>query len=312
MAVSPSGSLYVVDNTRDQILRETASGKFRVVAGDEHRGLSGDGGLAVNAKINVDVNSGLVVAKNGTLYFADTLNGRVREILPSGVIQTVVGGGTKHIGTGKLPAHDVSLSKVDTVNDVAIGPNGDLYVAAGAVYRVRPNGVLQWVVGGSSFPKNWGGVYSNPGAQYDFFQPDRIAFDEKGDLLVASGGGWGLYERTVSGKLRFLENFRGDGDFGSLSPAPNGTVILASRFGLFRFSPSSRITSISGDGKSLNDALGRMNIGSLENTFIGGDGVAVAPNGAIYVDTNAGNAFTSVTAILEFTTHGNVKTVWRS
>jgi hypothetical protein len=55
-----------------------------------------------------------------------------------------------------------------------------------------------------------------------------------------------------------------------------------------------------------------MNIGSLENTFIGGDGVAVAPNGAIYVDTNAGNAFTSVTAILEFTTHGNVKTVWRS
>jgi hypothetical protein len=224
----------------------------------------------------------------------------------------VVGGGTERIGTGTLPARKVSLSKVDTVNDVAIGPNGDLYVAAGAVYRLEPNGVLQWVIGKNSFPKRWGGVYSNPGVQYDFYQPDRIAFDGKGDLFVASGGGWGLYERTVSGKLRFLENFRGDGNFGSLAQAESGSVFLASRFGLFRFSPSSGITSIRGGGKSLSNALGRRKIGTLKNTFIGGDGVAVAPNGAIYVDTNTGNTFTSVTAILKLSTQGNVKTVWRS
>jgi hypothetical protein len=312
MAVSPHGSLYVVDSSRDQILRRTGSGKFRVVAGDGRRGFSGDGRRAIHAKINVNVNSGIVIAKNGTAYFADTLYGRVREILPNGVIETVVGGGTNHIGTGKLLARDVSFSKLDTVNDVAIGPSGELYVAAGAVYRLESNGVLQWVVGKSSFPKNWGGVYSNPGAQYDFSQPDRIAFDGKGDLFVASGGGWGLYERKASGKLRFLENFRGDGNFGSLASAPNGTVVLASRFGLFRFGPSTGITSLSGNGTSLNNVLGRMKGQSRENIFIGGDGVAVAPNGTIFIDTNAGNTFTSVTAVLKSTTQGNVNLVWRS
>ena len=49
------------------------------------------------------------------------------------------------------------------------------------------------------------------------------------------------------------------------------------------------------------------------NMFIGGDGLAVGSDGSIYVDTNAGNAFTTVSAIVSVSTTGASPTVlWES
>ena len=243
------------------------------------------------------------------MYFADSLNGRVREVLPGGIIETVIGGGSRAIARGALPARQVWLSKQFTVTGLAIGPGGNLYVAAGPVYRLEKNGLLQWVVGEQTTPpKDWGGVYANPAVQLDFASSSRIAFDGRGDLLDAGGGGWGLYERTAPGKLLFIENFRGDGNWGSMASAPDGSVVLASRFGLSLFHPSGTLTSVADPG--LNAALGPG--AGHQNVFIGGDGIAVAPSGAIYVDTNTGNTFTTVSAILRVNPKGQVEVAWKS
>ena len=310
MAVGSGGTLYVMDSGRDQVLRLKSNGQFQVIAGDGKRGFSGDGGQAVDAAINIESDSGIAVARNGTVYFADTSNGRVREVLPDGIIETVVGGGSRTIAQGALPARQVSLSKQFTVNGVAIGPGGDLYVAAGPVYRLERNGLLQWVVGKRTAPpKDWLGVYANPAVQLDFASSYRIAFDGKGDLLDAGGGGWGLYERTAAGGLRFIENFRGDGAWGSLAPTPNGSVALVSGSGLSLFNASGALSNVPSSG--LSAALG-LNAFGHQNAFIGGDGIAVAPSGAVYVDTNTGNTFTSVSAILTVNMSGQVEVVWKS
>jgi hypothetical protein len=47
------------------------------------------------------------------------------------------------------------------------------------------------------------------------------------------------------------------------------------------------------------------------NEFITGDGVAVAPNGDIYLDTDSGY-FSTVSAIVEVSPNGHVSTVWKS
>ena len=310
MAIAPNGTLYVIDSARDQLLRRISDGQFQDVAGNGQRGFSGDGGQAIDAAINVGSDSGIAVAGNGTVYFADTSNGRVREVLPDGVIETVIGGGSKAIAQRTLPARQVSLSKQFTVTGLAIGPGGDLYVAAGPVYRLVSNGQLQWVVGKDARPpKDWAGIYANPAVQIDFANSNRIAFDGRGDLLDAGGGGWGLYERTASGKLRFIENFRGDGSWGSLAPAPDGSVALVSGLGLSLFHPSGTLTSL--DVPGVNAALGSTNAGH-QNIFIGGDGIAVAPSGAMYIDTNTGNTFTTVSAILMVNPNGQVAVVWES
>ncbi|MGA2806177.1 MAG: hypothetical protein ABSF89_17630 [Acidimicrobiales bacterium] len=314
LVVAPNGGLLVVDSGRDQILRRLPSGKFQVLAGDGKRGFSGDGGPAVDAELHLDYQAGIAVARNGTVYFADALNGRVREVLPDGIIKTVAGGGTISLGTNPVPALSASFGGPFSLFGLAMGPNGQLYIGTNGVYRLSPDGVLHWVVGKlvppKDLPKGWGGVYSNPAIQSDFMPATRLAFDGKGDLLVAGGGGWGLYEMTKSGKLLFLETFRGDGYWGSLSEASRGSVVLSYGGGIFRFSSTGTVEPIGHLGSAIDSALGRLTKGP--HMFIGGDGVAVSVNGDIYVDTNVGNTFTSVSAILELRPNGSVVPLWKS
>ena len=316
LAVAPNGDLLVVDSGRDQILRHLPSGKFQVVAGDGKRGFSGDGGRAVRAKIDIQNDSGIAVAKSGTIYFSDTGNGRVREVLPNGIIETSIGGGTRPLGQGAMHALSASINKQFTLTGLAIGPNGELYIAANGVYRLGPGGILHWVVGKNvppkDWPKGWGVVYSNPAIQSDFTTVARLAFDGKGDLLVAGGGAFGLYEMTRTGKLRFVENFRGDGYWGSLAEGAGGTVVLSVRDGIYSFSPSGTVRPIGPSPSVIDNALGRTKQVPHQNIFIGGNGVAVSKNGDIYVDTNPGNTFTSVSAILELRPNSSVVALWKS
>ena len=321
LSVAANGALLACDTGRDQILRRLPSGKFRVIAGDGKRGFSGDGGPAIRARINVQGDSGIAVARNGTVYFADTGNGRVREVLPNGIIKTIIGGGTRTLGQGSMPALDASINKQFTVTGLAIGPNGALYIAANAVYRLGLGGLLHWVVGKwvppKDWPKNWGGVFSNPAPQSDFTGATRLAFDGKGDLFVAGGGGiFGIYEMARNGRLRFVGVFRGDaGGPPSLAAGTGGSVVVAYNAGIFRVSSSgtrklispSPVTSAT--KSPLSAALGAPH---QRNGFIGGDGVAVGRDGDIYVDTNAGNGWTGVSAILELRPNGRVVPLWKS
>jgi hypothetical protein len=46
--------------------------------------------------------------------------------------------------------------------------------------------------------------------------------------------------------------------------------------------------------------------------FTVGEGVAVAANGAIYLDADAGNGFTNVSAIVRVTSAGHAVLIWKS
>ena len=95
--------------------------------------------------------------------------------------------------------------------------------------------------------------------------------------------------------------FAGRGDWGS--------VVLADRGGVSRFSSSGSISlspSVTGANSPLSAALAEPH---QIHGFIGGDGVAVGHNDDIYLDTNAGNGWTSVSAILELRPNGRVVTL---
>lgn len=181
-----------------------------------------------------------------------------------------------------------------------------LYIGTSGVYRLTGDGTLHWVVGSNlaRLNKEFKTVYSNPAVQGDFTPATRLAFDGVGDLLVAGGGGWGLYERTSAGKLRFVESFRGGGYWGSLATTPGGGVVLAGgNEGLGTFHPSGVITPRR--ARALNHVLGP------HDSFRIGLSVAVAPNGDLYLDTDAGNGFTSNSAIISLSPDGSAKLIWK-
>jgi hypothetical protein len=307
LAAGPDGRLYIVDTGRDEVLQRLPDGKFAVVAGDGRHGFSGDGGPAVDARLALDTDSGVAVSANGTLYIADSGNDRVRGVLPNGTIETVAGGGHVGLSTTKpVPAREASLNEPNgSVAGLAMGPNEELYFAINSgVYRLAPNGDIYWVVGEDEpLPKNysWDG---NPAVQNDFLYAVRLAFDSKGDLYVAGGGGsYGLYEKTPSGVLRFITVLREGGTVGVLASGPNGSVIESYGKGVLSLAPDGTTTTVATPAE-LQRLLGK------DSGFAGG-GVTTGSGGDVYFDIDASIWAGPTSALLEIHPNGTMTTLWK-
>ena len=103
IAYDAVGNLFITE-LGGRIRRvDAASATIDTYAGVGGQGYGGDGGPASRAQL--DRPHGLAVAADGTVYFGDTFNNRIRRIGPDGMISTVVSG-------------------LSTPNDVALGPDG--------------------------------------------------------------------------------------------------------------------------------------------------------------------------------------------
>jgi hypothetical protein len=124
--VHHDGVLYVADTEADAIrMINLDDGNIYAFAGTGEEGDSGDGGPAVDARLNAPRD--LEIGPDGHLYFADTDNGKVRAVdLETGIIRTVVGTGELGVDDEeRLPATETRLRRPF---GVAFDPAGDLYV----------------------------------------------------------------------------------------------------------------------------------------------------------------------------------------
>jgi hypothetical protein len=300
LAVGPNGRLYIGDPNRNQILELMSTGEFEVVAGvGGAPGYSGDGRPAALARLNHP--DAMVFSPNGTLYFVDSGNGRVREILPDGVIETVAGNGSgSYQVTKPTPALETGLGGVQSI---AFGPGDDLYIGGDALSRLH-DGVISYVMG------NFLGGGCGPQAT-SFSYLDAIAFDRAGDLFASNANCYSLIEQTAKGIDRKVSTFRASGAVGLVDASSNGNVVGGSRAGIFRLSGTS-MSPVSGfePGWNTPGVLGKNPYGR-SNIFIP-DAVAIANNGDIYAATNVGNTFTSESAIIEITPAGKETLLWKS
>ena len=82
VAVDASGTVYVADESNDRIRLIGPDGTITAFAGTGRRGHAGDGGPAVEARLNVP--RGVAVDASGNVYVADWGNHRVRLIESGG------------------------------------------------------------------------------------------------------------------------------------------------------------------------------------------------------------------------------------
>jgi sugar lactone lactonase YvrE len=138
LAIAPDGDLIVADSHNDRIRRiDRQTWIVTTIAGSGETGFDGDDGPATDAMLNNP--GGVAASPNGDIYIADTLNYRVRMIdHTTGYIHTVAGDGNANedgapVGDGG-PATSASLNMP---SDVAISPNGDIYIADMHHQRIR-------------------------------------------------------------------------------------------------------------------------------------------------------------------------------
>lgn len=179
VALEPDASV----NAGDVILLENRHGTVDRFAGTGSPGYGFAGGSALSTAL--DNPEGLVVAPDGSVYIADQDNNRILKVTPDNVVQLVAGGnGAGFSGDGGL----ATSAKLNDPQNIALGPDGSLYIADRGNKRVRhvsPAGVI------STFAGTGTGTYQGAG---DFAylvnigSPYGLAVAQDGTVYIGDAG----------------------------------------------------------------------------------------------------------------------------
>ncbi len=131
-AVAPDGTVWLADQANQRIRRVDGAGIITTVVGNGTAGYTGDNGPATMAELNNPVGQAaapagrIVFDSTGNLYIADTGNNAVRRVDTHGIITTVAGTGMAGYSGDGGPA---TMAEINGPADVAIGPDGTLFIA---------------------------------------------------------------------------------------------------------------------------------------------------------------------------------------
>jgi DNA-binding CsgD family transcriptional regulator/sugar lactone lactonase YvrE len=182
LVVADDGALYIADRLHNRVWK-FADGSKSPYAGTGETGFSGDGGAALDAKL--DWPTGLALDKHGNLYIADTENNRIRKVDTLGTITTIAGDGRPGDSGDGGPAIEARLS---LPFGVAVAADGTLVIADYGNNRLRevtPSHQMLALAG----TKQGGFAGDNlPAITAQLSAPEGVAFDANGDLFVADTG----------------------------------------------------------------------------------------------------------------------------
>ena len=143
--------------------------------------VDGPAGEALFARYSEDLDLGLAVDRDGSVVVADSSNGAIRRILPDGTVTTIAGGNGEGVRNGPTASAQFVEPK-----DVAIAPDGSIYVADSRAHRIRkiaPDGTVTTVAGGGPTGGR-GSVVDGRASEARFDFPNGIVIDDYGDIYV--------------------------------------------------------------------------------------------------------------------------------
>jgi sugar lactone lactonase YvrE len=180
LAVDAAGNVYVADQLAFVIRVISPNGTVSTLAGTPERRGSMDG---VGAAARFSDPTALAVDAAGNVYVADSANGTIRRITPSGLVTTLAGqAGSYGSSDGVGPN-----ARFQSPHGVAVDPAGNLYVsdtASHTIRRVTPAGVVTTLAGVAGAPGSTDGT----GSAARFSYPLRSKF-HAGDLYVGDQNG---------------------------------------------------------------------------------------------------------------------------
>jgi adhesin/invasin len=223
IAYDASGNLYIMDQANQLIRKVDPAGTITRVAGQcfpcpegaapvvcegsdtpvcvayedlDYRctnacagGFAGDGGPALEARIYQPYGAAappagrLALDAAGNLYFADSLNHRIRRIDTNGTITTVAGNGSQGYAGDGGPATRAQLA---LPVDIEIASDGTLYVADtqnSCVRAVAPDGIIR-TVAGTCGQRGFAGD-RGPATEALLDRPYGIELDRDDNLYIA-------------------------------------------------------------------------------------------------------------------------------
>ncbi len=146
--VGPRGALYITEVSNHRVLRlDLAAGTITTVAGCGQQGYAGDGGLAVDAKLNEPYE--VRFDKAGNMYFVEMKNHLIRRVdAKTKIISTIAGTGQAGYGGDGGPA---TKAQFNNPHSIALDHQGGLLVADIGNHRIRridlASGMVETIAG---------------------------------------------------------------------------------------------------------------------------------------------------------------------
>lgn len=213
-------------------------------AGIGEKGLSGDGGPAIEARLNNVFAVGR--GPDGALYFCDTDNHRVRRVFGNGAIETIAGTTEGYSGDGG-PATSAQLNEP---YEMAWDSEGHLFVVERmnhCVRRIDARTRIISTIAGTGTPGYSGD--GGPAARAQLHQPHSLSFDPAGNLFVCDILNHRI--RRIDMKSGLISTWCGTGE---KKTSPDGTQISdAALFGprAMAFTPDGRCWLALREGNAL-------------------------------------------------------------
>lgn len=147
LAIDDKDNVYVVEIFNNVVRKiDTRTNMVSTVAGCGEKGFKGDGGLAVDAKLNGP--EGVFVDLHGNIYIADTWNHRIRKVdSKTGIIKTIAGNGVVGFSGDDSGACNASLNRP---SGVVVDSIGNIYFNDYSNERIRKinrNGIISTLAG---------------------------------------------------------------------------------------------------------------------------------------------------------------------
>jgi uncharacterized protein (TIGR03437 family) len=285
------------------VVREvTPDGKIQTVAGNGTQGYSGDFGVATQAQLHSP--SGVAVDASGNLYIADSGNNAIREVTTDGNISPFAGNGlASYYGDSSTSTPTTpTLAGLDDPQDVAVGPNGTIYIAdtGNSYIRAVSNGAINFVAGSGSvgFAGDGGSATAsttNTGPGVALYGPRAIAFDSAGNYYLADSGNGRIRKVDTKGIITTVAGngtlgFAGDGSAATSANLnqPSGVAVDSQGNIYIADTLNARIRKVSSSG-TISTVAGN---GLLSYSGDGGPATGAQLNGPLGIAAdNSGNLF---------------------
>ena len=278
-----AGTIYVADASNNTVRKITPAGVVSTLAGAPGVAGSTDGAGSI-ARFNGP--AGVAVDATGNVYVADSQNYTIRKITPAGVVSTVAGNASVQ---GNTDGTGSAASFYDPEN-LAIGPDGNIYVAEGrgrtgtgggnSVRKVTPAGVVTTLAGSPPTA----GTADGTGSAARFNLLAGITVDLAGNVYVGDFNNNSVRKITPAGVVTTLAGLSGARNFGFI----DGTGSAA------RFSgPTGLAVDAAGNvfvADSFNNAIRKISPAGVVTTLAGSATVAENIDGTLDVARFSGPA----------------------
>ncbi|MBI5496218.1 MAG: hypothetical protein HY904_14440, partial [Deltaproteobacteria bacterium] len=302
LGIMADGAALVARSQTHEVVRLSQDGEVTRIAGTGEFGDDGDGGPAVEARLRYPVAA--VVAVDGSILIADAGARKVRRVGVDGVISTV-------------------FMDSEFQGAMAAVPDGSIVFGASVwLKRWLPDGRVVTAAGNGT----WGTSGDNgPAGQAALTTVEHVAVGPDGTVYLTSSQPAYLRKVIPGGTISRVagngtDAFAGDGVQGpdtglgqvhALTVGPNGSVYVAAtvwggaaRVLILEVTPDGRVRRVAGRGPY---AWRVPAVGAALNTPLGWQsGLAVAPDGMLWILENGGNRLRRVEPALPSVAVGDI------